>query len=56
VDAIALEILARQRPVATDLRTVVACLRMSVDLRRMGKLAVHIAEIALARHPDSACC
>ncbi|MPZ81781.1 MAG: hypothetical protein GEV28_15800 [Actinophytocola sp.] len=54
VDAIAVDILARQQPVATDLRTVVACLRMSVDLRRMGKLAVHVAEIASAHQPDCA--
>lgn len=54
VDAVALEILARQQPVATDLRTVVACLRMSVDLRRMGKLSAHIAEIARAHLPGRA--
>jgi phosphate transport system protein len=54
VDALALEILARQQPVATDLRTVVACLRMSVDLRRMGKLSAHIAEITRAHLPGHA--
>jgi phosphate transport system protein len=54
VDAVALDILARQQPVATDLRTVVACLRMSVELRRMGKLAMHIAEIARAHLPGPA--
>jgi phosphate transport system protein len=54
VDQIALSLLAREQPVAGDLRTVVACLRMSVDLRRMGKLAVHIAEIALERDPATA--
>ena len=53
VDELALGILARQQPVATDLRTVVACLRMSVDLRRMGKLAVHIAEITRRRLPGA---
>jgi phosphate transport system protein len=54
VDAVALDILARQQPVATDLRTVVACLRMSVDLRRMGRLATHVAEIARAHLPGRA--
>jgi len=53
-DAVALEILARQQPVATDLRTVVAYLRMSVDLRRMGKLSAHVAEIARAHLPGTA--
>jgi phosphate transport system protein len=51
VDEVALSLLAREQPVAGDLRTIVACLRMSVDLRRMGKLAVHIAEIARDRDP-----
>lgn len=54
LDDLAVDILARQQPVATDLRTVVACLRMSVDLRRMGKLAVHVAEIARRHAPDVA--
>lgn len=52
VDEIALDLLAREQPVAGDLRAIVACLRMSVDLRRMGKLAAHIAEIALDRDPN----
>lgn len=43
VDEIALDLLAREQPVAGDLRAIVACLRMSVDLRRMGKLAAHVA-------------
>lgn len=34
----------QQQPVATDLRTIVACLRMSADLQRMAKLARHVAE------------
>lgn len=53
LDAVAVDLLARQQPVATDLRTIIACLRMSVDVRRMGKLAVHVAEIARA-HPAGA--
>ncbi|GAA4545020.1 phosphate signaling complex protein PhoU [Amycolatopsis samaneae] len=42
----ALTLLARQQPVATDLRTIVAGLRMSVDLERMGALVRHLAEFA----------
>jgi phosphate uptake regulator len=33
LDTEALDLLARQQPVAADLRTIVACLRMSDDLR-----------------------
>ena len=54
LDGLALDLLAREQPVATELRTIVACLRMSVDLRRMGKLAVHVAEVARAHCPGSA--
>ena len=45
------EILARQAPVAGDLRTLVASLRMVADLERMGDLAVHVAKVARLRHP-----
>jgi len=51
LDAEALSLLARQQPVATDLRTLVAGLRMSVDLERMGVIARHVAEIVRQRHP-----
>jgi phosphate transport system protein len=48
------EILARQQPVAGDLRTLVASLRMVTDLERMGDLAVHIAKVARLRYPTRA--
>ena len=48
------ELMARQQPVATDLRMVVTALRMSADLERMGDLAEHVAKIARLRHPESA--
>jgi phosphate transport system protein len=48
------DLLARQQPVATDLRTIVASLRMSADVERMGDLARHIAKLARLRYPDSA--
>ena len=37
-------ILALHRPVASDLRFVVACLKVNNDLERVGDLAVNIAE------------
>jgi len=49
-----LELLARQQPVATDLRVIVTGLRMSSDLERMGDLARHVAKLARLRYPNSA--
>lgn len=48
------DLMARQQPVAGDLRTLVAALRMSGDIERMGDLAVHLAKTARRRHPESA--
>lgn len=50
----AFDLLARQQPVATDLRTIVTGLRMSADLERMGDLALHVAQVARRRYPSSA--
>ena len=47
-------LLARQSPVAGELRTLVAALRMVADLARMGDLAAHIAKIARMRYPNVA--
>lgn len=47
-------LLARQAPVAGELRTIVAALRMVADLARMGDLAAHIAKIARLRYPERA--
>jgi phosphate transport system protein len=47
-------LLARQQPVATDLRTVTAAMRIVADLERMGDLAVHVAKVARMRFPDHA--
>ncbi|WBB78976.1 phosphate transport system regulatory protein PhoU [Micromonospora sp. WMMD882] len=44
--------LVRQQPVASDLRLVLAGLRMNTDLHRMDVLAAHIAKLVLARHPE----
>ncbi|MDN5899886.1 MAG: phosphate signaling complex protein PhoU [Brachybacterium sp.] len=54
LDAKAVELLARQSPVATDLRLLVATLRMSSSLERMGDLAAHVALVARRAHPEIA--
>ena len=54
LDSRALDLLARQQPVASDLRVIVTTLKMSSDLERMGDLARHVARAARRRHPDSA--
>jgi phosphate transport system protein len=51
VDALALTLLARQQPVASDLRTLVTGLRIATDLERAGDYAVHIAKVARRRLP-----
>jgi phosphate transport system protein len=48
------DILARQSPVAGDLRMLVVSLRMVTDLERMGDLSVHVAKVARLRYPESA--
>jgi phosphate transport system protein len=48
------DILARQAPVAGDLRMLVASLRMVSDLERMGDLSVHVAKVARLRYPTNA--
>jgi phosphate transport system protein len=47
-------LLARQAPVASDLRMVVASLYIATDFERMGELAKHVAKTALRRHPGLA--
>lgn len=54
LDRRAMDLLARQQPVASDLRTIVATLKMSGDLERMGDLARHVARAARRRFPESA--
>ena len=45
------DLLARQAPVASDLRLVVTALHIAADLERMGDLACHVAKTALRRIP-----
>lgn len=52
LDELAIRILARQQPVARDLRIVVSALRVSASLERMGDLAEHIAQLARYRFPE----
>lgn len=53
-DSRIIDIIARQQPVASDLRALVTALRMGSDLERMGDLAHHVAKIARMRHPNAA--
>jgi phosphate transport system protein len=50
----AIALLARQQPVATELRIVVTALRISAEVERSGDLACHIAELARMRYPSCA--
>ena len=54
VEEMAFSVLSLQAPVATDLRVVVAALRMAGELERMGDLSVHVAKIARLRVPEVA--
>lgn len=54
LDARIIDIIARQQPVASDLRALVTALRMSADLERMGDMAHHVAKITRLRHPAGA--
>jgi phosphate transport system protein len=44
-------LLARQAPVASDLRLVVTALHIATGFERMGDLAKHVAKTAIRRHP-----
>jgi phosphate transport system protein len=54
IDDRIIDIIARQQPVASDLRALVTALRMGSDLERMGDLAEHVAKLARRRHPECA--
>ncbi|KHL18883.1 phosphate transport system protein [Mumia flava] len=53
-EADAFSLLATQQPVASDLRRVVAGIRIAGDLERIGDLAVHVAKLARMRAPEPA--
>jgi phosphate transport system protein len=48
------DLLARQAPVASDLRLIITTLHAANDMERMGDLAKHVAKIARRRYPASA--
>lgn len=48
------QLLARQAPVAGDLRLAIVALHVGSDLERMGDLAAHVAKIAQRRSPEVA--
>ncbi len=50
----AVTLVAQQQPVAQDLRALLAALRISGSLERMGDLAVHVAKAARLRYPMAA--
>ena len=50
----AFELLAREAPVARDLRQIVSGIYIVEDMARMGALSVHIANTARRRHPGKA--
>jgi phosphate transport system protein len=47
IDEMAVDLLAMQQPMATDLRFVLAVLKINHDLERVGDLAVNIAQRSL---------
>jgi phosphate transport system protein len=50
----AFSLLARQAPVAGDLRAIVSTFQVVADIDRMGALALHVARVARRRHPEAA--
>jgi phosphate transport system protein len=53
IDRRALNLLALEQPVAKDLRLIVACLRINIEIERIGDQAVNIAQrtVRLAKLP-----
>ncbi|WP_099352262.1 phosphate signaling complex protein PhoU [Fredinandcohnia onubensis] len=44
IDSIIIQLIAQQQPVASDLRAIIAGLKISSDIERIGDLAVNIAK------------
>lgn len=53
LDERTIELLLLQNPVATDLRLLVAALRVSSSMERMGDLARHVSALVRLRYPQS---
>lgn len=54
VDRRTVDLIARQQPVAGDLRALTTGLRITSDLERSGDLAVHVAKLARRKYPACA--
>ena len=54
IEELVYAVLARQAPVASDLRLLVTSLHVATDLERMGDLAGHVAKTSLRRFPACA--
>lgn len=55
IESMCLKLLLKQQPVAADLRTISAALKMVTDLERVGDQSADIAELtAMCRLPDAA--
>lgn len=54
VDRRTVDLIARQQPVAGDLRALTTGLRITSDLERSGDLAVHVAKLARRKFPACA--
>ncbi|MCH7232354.1 phosphate signaling complex protein PhoU [Glycomyces sp. L485] len=54
VDDRIVDLMTRYEPVASDLRFILAAVRISVDLERMGDLAKHVSKTVIMRSPVSA--
>ncbi len=56
IDDLATSVIAREAPVAGDMRFVVTAIKINTDLERMGDLAVNIVErsLSLMRQPEIA--
>ncbi len=54
VDRRTVDLIARQQPVAGDLRALTTGLRIASDLERSGDLAVHVAKLARRKFPACA--
>lgn len=57
IDRLSVRLLARQQPTASDLRLVIAAIRLGVDLERMGDEVVKIANMVvhIAEMDDGRC-
>ncbi len=51
IESACYDAVARQQPVARDLRLVVTSMQVSSSLERMGDLADHVAKLTRMRHP-----